>query len=67
MTSAQVHERNALTVKGRKINWFDIIIIMTVGKGQKFKKRKWKPVLDVKSSKIKSKKKRDWEMTIKWK
>ena len=23
MTSAQVHERNALTVKGRKINWFE--------------------------------------------
>ena len=23
MTSAQIHERNALTVKGRKINWFE--------------------------------------------
>ena len=31
---------------------------MTVGKGQKFEKRKWKPVRDVKSSKIKSKKKK---------
>ena len=31
---------------------------MTVDKGQKFEKRKWKPVRDVKSSKIKSKKKK---------
>ena len=43
---------------------------MTVGKGQKFEKRKWKPVRDVKSSKIKSKKKKrprnDDQMEIGW-
>ena len=59
MTSAQVHERNALTVKGRKINWFESYYYDSWQVAKNSKNGNENQYVIVESLKIKSKKKRD--------